>query len=399
MKMNVEVELPESCGWYLDGCIGWFVACVTNILYKYDIQRNVLYIVSSIPTRNQGPYQNPNCVKSGDYIYCFPEFESSIWCYHLVSKQWTEIRLCEKRNEPAMTFLLGEYKGVCYFFSCTTKKLHGINLKSGVMKSYSMDVNVVCAYYIHGKVSNGKIYLVIGGTTIYEYDLETHCQKKYEFADLDDILFRIEIEEDNFWIIGKKRRVYTWERGEDKLTALTEFPSNILLYDFEKKKRIEEFDDNAEGLFVFNSIHCLKDKIWLIPLSANSILYFDKKDMHIRTFEINDEEETEETMELIRRRVASKFTLLYIWQERYMGVYSYKNKRLIEIDMWSMSYQKADFIIDEYSLSQMPIQIFKEGKDELMYMIYAAKMNRCNSISDKTGRQDIGHRIYTKLVL
>lgn len=397
MKMHIDMELPESCGWYLEGCVGWFVACVTNILYKYDIQRKILYIVSYIPTENHGPYQNPFCMKSGDVIYCFPEFESSIWCYNLVSKEWREIELCEK-TEPAMTFLLGEYRGECYFFSSTSAKLYALNLKSGMIQSYSMDVQVTCAYYIHGILSNGRIYLVIGGTSIYEFDLETCCQEVYDFPDLDDILFRIEAEGDKLWIIGKKKRVYVWERGDKKLKVLTDFPSNIILYDYEKKKRIVEFDGNAEGLFVFNSIHYLENKIWLIPLSANSILYFDKNDMHIRSFDIMDEEETEETMELSLRRIASKFTLLYIWKERYLGVYSHKNKQLIEIDTLEMNYQKVDCAMDEYSLFQMPIQKFHEDRNELMQMIYVAKINNSQRIYGEKRQENVGKRIYTELL-
>lgn len=395
--MYVNKELPESCGWYLDGCIGWFVSCVTNILYQYNIQTNVLSIVSFIPTSNSGPYQNPSCIKSGDLIYCFPEYESRIWCYDLNSRQWREINIYKKMTIPAMAFMLGEYKGVGYFFSCGYEKLFGIDLKSGAIKSYRMDVKITCAYYIHGVLTDGKVYLVFGGTSIYEFDLEKCCQKTYDFPYVDDILFRIEVEEDNFWIIGKKERVYIWKKGENKISTLTVFPSEISFYDFEKKKQIMEYDDNAEGLFVFNSIHQLREKIWLMPLSASHILYFDKKDMKIRIFDILNEEETEESMDLYHRRIASKFALMYIRQERYLGIYSYRNKWIFEIDSLKMTYQKVNFMIDEYSLLQVPIQEFYEGQDNLMYMIYSAKMNNSNYISDRANRKIVGGNIYKKM--
>lgn len=397
--MDINKKLPEACNWYLDGCEGWFVSCVNNILYKYHIQKRLLSIISFVPTKNTGPYQYPFCVKQGDLVYCFPEFGSSIWCYHLISRLWKEIYVCEsKKDVPAMLFLLGKYKEVYYFFSSTTKSLYGMDLNNGIItESYSMDVDIACAYYIHGTLDDGKVYLVFGGTSVYEFDLETHCQKSYHFPDVDDILFRMEADRDFLWFVGKKEKVYLWKKGENRISSITDFPVDIVLYDFEKKLQISEFDENANGLFVFDSIHCLNEKIWLIPLSASKILYFSKNDRVVRSFDIADEEETEETLDMSYRRVACRFSLMYIRKERYLGIYSYRNKKILEIDTLKMTCQKADFTIDQYSLAQIPIQVFLETKNELMNMIYAAKIKNI-SVSDKAQRRITGQEIYEEIM-
>ena len=102
-------------------------------------------------------------------------------------------------------------------------------------------------------------------------------------------------------------------------------------------------------------------------------------------------------MDLYHRRIASKFALMYIRQERYLGIYSYRNKWIFEIDSLKMTYQKADFVIDEYSLAQIPIQEFYEGQDNLMYMIYSAKINHSNDIFDGADRKIVGSNIYKKM--
>ena len=397
--MYIKKEFPEAGRWNLDGSTGWFVAFIRNVLYKYDTQKNMLSIVSFIPTKNEDPYQYVSCVKKGDQIYCFPEYESSIWCYDVISEQWKKISICESDDIPAMIFLLGEYSGVCYFFSCTYKTLYGFDLQAGkVIESYLLDVEVTCKYYIHGIISDGKVYLVLGGTSLYEFDLETHIQKEYIFPDFGDILFRIEADGDTFWIIGKKQCVYRWKKGNDEIRVLMEFPKEISLYDYEKKMKITEFDCNAKGLFVFNSIHCLNGKIWIIPMSASKIVYFAKDDMVIKVFDISEDEETERTLDLRYRRVAAKYALMYIRQERYLGIYSCRNKQIFEIDTSEMTYQTIHYDMDQYSLAHIPIQEFYDGQNELMDMIFSAKINHFEAISDCIERKVVGQIIHKEIL-
>ena len=62
-----------------------------------------------------------------------------------------------------------------------------------------------------------------------------------------------------------------------------------------------------------------------------------------------------------------------------------------------MTCQKADFTIDQYSLAQVPIQVFLETKNELMNMIYAAKIKNI-SVSDKAQRRITGQEIYEEIM-
>lgn len=395
--MNKRIGLPGACNWCIDGDTGWFVAYSKNVLCKYDIQKKELFTVSVIPAKAAGGFQNPHCIKSGDLIYCIPYYESSIWCYDLNSNQWKEINLCNDKD--VMACLLGEHEEVYYFFSVNLRKVFGLDLKAGnVVASYDVEVKEeIDIYYFAGVLVEDCVYLVLGGSLIYEFNLETLNQKNYELPNINDILYKIDFENNCFWLIGKKRKVYILNRENNTLNILTDFPENFMLYDFEKKLEITDWKNIEKNLSAFCDIYCLNGKVWLIPQSGSKMLYYDQSDGKIKVFDIQDEEETIETLDLSYRHIAAKFFKLYVRENRYLGIYSYRNKRILEIDTLNMTYENMDFLVNHCSLLQIEIQNFYENDDEFAYLIYNAKMEKTNVLLKKMDVESVGKRIYIEV--
>lgn len=397
--MNKSVKMPLMCNWCMEDDIGWFVAYSLNILYKYDMQKEELSAVSAIPTDKLGSYQNPLCVKYKNFIYCIPYYANSIWCYNLVSGEWSKTVLCDE-SSSIVACLLGIRKGVCYFFSMEFRTIYGLDLATGTIKfTYIVGLIESVPYSrFDGILKDSYIYLVVGGAEVYEFNLDTQEENKFDLCGIDDTLYKIIFCEDSFWLLGKKKEIYIWNKEKNCIHIINSFPEGFKLYDFANKAEIIDLNHETKDLIVFAGICCLNGKVWIIPQSGNKIIYFVQSEKKIRAFEMQEEEESIETLDLCYRYMAAKFFLVYVREERYLGIYSYKNKRIFEIDTLYMTYKNMETIVDIESLSKISIQDFYEDGDETTYLTYAIQMESLKSWMPEEEFQSIGERIYHAVV-
>ncbi len=395
--MFENTELPGACNWYVENDMGWFVAYSINVLCLYDMRTKMLSGVSAIPTLKAEAFQNPLCIKYKDRIYCIPNYRNSIWYYDLNSRQWDEILLCNDENTEIMACLLGKQGDIYYFFSMVLKKIWGLNLETGKITD-SCNIHIekqADVYFCMGGILIGnRAYLVLGGNSVYEIDLCTHIQKKYDLPEVDDTLYRIGYDGKVFWLIGRKKDVYLWNQEKNVINILTQYPDDFAAYDFAERKETDDFENVGQNLFVFSNIYCLGEKVWLIPQSGNKIMYCDKNDRKMRNFNILDEEETAETLDLNYRHIATKFFMMYVREERYLGIYSYKNKRMFEIDTQNMNYKNIDIKMDDKSLADIQVQNFYEDGNEATYLIYNAKIANPERVADSCDGGTVGAQIY-----
>lgn len=394
------MELPGMCNWCIEERTGWFVAYSVNTLFQYNMETKILSAVSSIPTKKAGSFQNPLCIKYKNRIYCLPHYQNSIWYYDLVSGQWGEIVLCKDKNIEIMACLLGKLADNYYFFSITLKKIWALNLKTGrITMSYDVNIEEQPDIYFcfDGIIVEDSIYLVLGGTFVYEYHLADHSQQKYELKDVEDTLYKIGYDGESFWLIGRKKDVYLWNKKSNTVQILTQYPDDFAIYDFTQKIRSNDFEGHGKELFVFNNVYCLGDRVWLIPQSGNKIIYYDKCNGKMKGFDIQNEEESAETLDLNYRHIASKFFMMYVREERYLGIYSYQNKRMFEIDTKHMKYENIDIMMDDKSLSDIAMQDFYEDGNEFVYLIYSAKMNDLEMFENDCDDRSVGTQIYREI--
>ena len=399
--MYSEIDMPAMSNWYIDDNTGWFVSNSMNILYKCDMRNKVLSAVSVIPSHKKGGFQNPYCIKYKDLIYCIPLFASSIWRYNLTCSQWEEIDLCKDKGISTLACLLGEYYIIYYFFSISLKKIWGVDLKRGII-TVSYDIDIAgewksSSYFVDGILVEDNVYLVLGGSSIYEFNLKTGKQTICKLVDIDDVFYKIRFDGEIFWIIGKKGNVYLWNKECGIETILSEFPDDFVLYDFTEKSIIDDFKDKGKDLLVYSGLICLNGKVWLIPQSGNKILYCSQGDKKLKTFEIPYEKESAETLDLNYRQIATKFYLMYVRKERFLGIYSYKNKRIFEIDTQNMTYENMDTMLDVSSLMGITIQDFHEDGNRSTYLIWNAMMENIKLLTIAKDTKVIGEKIYSEL--
>ena len=148
---------------------------------------------------------------------------------------------------------------------------------------------------------------------------------------------------EKFWLSGYCKEVYIWDSLTNKINIVNGFPRDFGIYDF-----TEETDGKANCIaseykrFAFIHSVTLGENIWFIPYITNKIIYVNKYTYQIHTFEVNEEDETKESI-LSRRNLWYKYLLEYVKDERYLGLYSIKNNCMMEIDTVKMTYEYRSY--------------------------------------------------------
>ena len=161
----------------------------------------------------------------------------------------------------------------------------------------------------------------------------------------------ISVDKEKVWLTGYNREIYIWNQVKNEIKSLRNLPSDFGIYNFNGKKRnlldcrIKEYDT-----FTFLENIDAGGYIWYIPFQTNQILYVNKDTNEINVFEIKEEEENEETIK--NRKMDCKYVLQYVYEDRYIGLYSIKNEIVFEIDTKTLEVKKRIITMDTESLEK-----------------------------------------------
>ena len=81
--------------------------------------------------------------------------------------------------------------------------------------------------------------------------------------------------------------------------------------------------------------------IWLIPFQTNEILYIDRDTFQVKKFPVKEEEQTEN--DINNQLLQHKYLLEYVRENRYIGLFSLKNKWIFEIDSVNLTYEIMNY--------------------------------------------------------
>lgn len=390
-------SFPEMWNWSIGDGEGWFVEYRMNILCRYDMQNKIISIVSAIPTNIMQPFQNPWCIKYGNLVYCIPEYGNCIWCYNILFSEWRVISVVTNQENSIMAVSLGRYREIYYFYSINFGCIYGLELKTGKIYSYCINMKDEICIYTGGVLVGDSAYFIFEGNIICEFDLNIHKEIRYDLTHIDDEVCEIGSDGRLFFLTGKKKKVYIWDKRSNEVDIIDELPGSFAIYDFWEKREVIDCNDIKKSSDVFSAIIYVSNKVWLIPKTGSQILYYDQSDRKINKFNIQDEDESEETLDLHFRLMAIKFYLLYVRKQRFLGIYSYKNKCVLEIDSVNMSYKRLDFLIDKCSLLKLPILYFHEGNGLMSDLIYKIKIECSDLLLKKQDIKSTGKEIFTRV--
>lgn len=196
---------------------------------------------------------------------------------------------------------------------------------------------------------------------------------------------------------GYSKDIYIWSKGDNKLERVNNFPRTFGIYNFETNDRpildcaMEVYELPAFGYSVVSG-----DYIWFIPGQTNKIVYINKVNYQLCTFEIEEENETRESLRLGRRSISTKYLLEYVRDGRYIGLFSLKHNRILEIDTERFIYYWTNYYLSDQCLlkyAEINKNIFYE-ENLLSRMAYGMKVKSAGGETQNLEKRNIGVHIY-----
>ena len=134
--------------------------------------------------------------------------------------------------------------------------------------------------------------------------------------------------------------------------------------------------------------------IWFIPYLANKIVYVEKSTHIVRELKAEDELETNESLRA-RNAIGEKYVLEYIRENRYIGIFSNKNKNIIEIDTKEQEINLKNFHFSYDCMRKRKVVIVENDRFTINdYFSWLLKINVCEIAMDD---RMIGKNIYNKI--
>lgn len=356
MKNNY--EFIWSDGWYIEDGKAWFVDGQRDVLCCLDFQTDECDYVQKIPNLNINKFRlNPQCVKRKNEIYCLPDIGDCIWIYNLDKKCFEHIKIDNSNNDRLSITNLWEFNNKLFIVSVGLKKIIEIDPKLKVIDNYytiCINDNEKLANSV--KVGANIFSVSAVSNKVYQFDLELKKVTVHTISEVADVFQTISYDGCNFWLTGYNKAIYVWNRDKNETKIIVNFPKQFGIYDFAgKEKEILDCEKSVYDVPVFLMSRVVGQYVWFVPFQTNQVLYVDKRTHEINVLEIREEIETRES--LSKNTMASKYLLQYILDDRYLGLYSFKNKCIYEIDAVkrksvSLRYLFTDNYINKYVSQQ-----------------------------------------------
>lgn len=197
---------------------------------------------------------------------------------------------------------------------------------------------------------NDIVYLpLMNNNIIYTFDLRNESFDKICLnIDINGIA-TIEFDGNIFWLTGKNRGLYAWNKDSNVVTKYDRFPKGF--------GRIIDCEYNWFSYSIY-----FENYLYLIPAYANMIVRYDIKNQEMQEVHISNEEESEETI----RRPGRFFWAKYLKAKRINNkilLVSSKTKKIYILDMHTQKIEKIDLDLYQdmsYKRTILELGIVKE---------------------------------------
>ena len=353
MPWNYANSFILSAMWHIEDNKAWFVDIKYNILYCIELDTNKCEFKAKIPYEGLSGYRR--CIKCGDSVFCMPAKGKSILVYQCSSQKFSEIEIDNPDNVSLGINNFYLYEDRIFALSSGLKQLIEIDVnKKKIENYYSFDVDEVLEV------------VTLAGTTIFSlsnqsrqiigFDMMNKETVSYMLPDIEKKFYQICFDGEKFWLGSYYKEVYIWNREANNIEVVGGFPEGFGIYKNVDNENGEDniLDCEADEYDVptFSYAIAVGEYIWFIPSHTNKILYVDKNTYVIKEFEIEDEIETRLSI-MTRNFAQGRYKLEYVRENRYIGLFSRKNRRIFEIDTKEMKVKRYNYNYSESCLREV----------------------------------------------
>lgn len=357
-----------SDGWWIEGSNAWFVCGMSNTLFGVDLNTGRCEEIVYIPGPDDCTYRlTPFCLKYDRDIFCIPGKGQNIWIYNLDNTQLVPISI-DKPEGLQLASQFWIWKDSVLIVPANWSKIIEVSISQKTIKNYY----TVCTEDTikKGVLRGDNIYMVSSGSSkIYQFDIVTKKTRVHILPCAEKIFSTICFDGKRFWMSGYQKEVYIWEKESNKFMTIDHFPADFSLKDITKNDDINLGCTNRP---VFKYSVVAGGYIWFIPIQADKIIYADKGNATLFSFEIYDEEETEESIFLNQMWTIANYLLEYVRDDRYIGLFSAKSGRILEIDALNLSYQWKDCDLKDkyfFQCGNIYREMYHEGVDDVLFEV------------------------------
>lgn len=347
----------------IEGNLGWFGCGEINALFEVDFESNKYRYLNNFSDYKIDSIRNYSiCKKYKNKLFCFPVYGERIWVYDLLKDSFSQIYIRKPDSVDKLLF------SDVYLYNC---RMYAVS--RGLREIFEIDpekerISSIIQIPEAVKVLSGNciqkdnlIYCTSYSNNILcQINMDSKEVELYEIPYLEKGICTISlVANDEFWFSGFDKEIYVWDRKTNQTTILSSFPDEFGIYKIDENDKLIldcNCKENNEAFFV-KSIN-MEKHLWFIPFRTNKVLYVDKETRRINIFEIPDEQESVEGWQ---RYLSHKYLVEYI-RERFIGLYSAKNRTLLEIDTQELSVKEKKITLEKDSVDKLA-QLYLESSN------------------------------------
>lgn len=378
--------------WGVENSTAWFVSGKFNVLFSVDMVRDCFKSVAVLPDDINLFRRNSNCIKCENTIFCMPDKGNCIWCYDLLTGKFQKIEIA---NPDSISVGIGDFwrcGEILWAVSVGLRQLLEIDIKKKKVIGYYKITDQKNENIARSAKDKSNIYITSASKgRIYIFSIEKKEVKIRELPTIKSGLRTISVDGKKVWLSGYKREIYIWNQDDNEIKVLNHFPLNFGIYNFDRKEvLLLDCEATEYNTFAFLESIDAGGSIWFIPFQTNQILYVNKNTNEIHEFEMAKEEEDEKSIK--NREMNCKYILQYVYDDRYIGLYSLKNNMVFEIDTYTLEIKTRLISFDINELVKIPNSwILNESIDAEKALYWRLiGINRENMF----GKEDVGTEIY-----
>lgn len=381
--------------------IAWMVGTNVNALFKLDFNMRTYEFITDFPDEPIIDFRvNPFYIKIENEIFFFPDLGKYIWIYNVTSKSFDKISLNNPNKARIGINMIFKVDNSIYAIANGLKQIVEINIsKKSVVGIYSIEKNMqgfVCNS--EGCIANANIYFTIPEKNeICEFSTETKNITTYS-VDGEIMPQTICYDGKDFWLTGRTKEIVRWNKEKNAVIDYLSIPKSVGVFESVSGIFCENTSDVRYQKPLYRWSLNFLDKIWFIPYMANKVVYFDKKEQKICICNIESEHEDAKSWDRLEQ---VKYRFECIFQERYILLYSFKNRQYLIIDTTKNTAQPMNIVMRKESFPRF----FEHVLSQHSYMVETDNMNILDifDLPSKNGKEKksmgIGKKIYQQLMM
>ena len=331
--MNNEFQAPCMDNIYVEEDRFWFISTVFDALLRIDKGSMTSDLLKILPIENNKRVRlYSRCIKINNCVYCLPKYGEGILVYNLLEDKFKKIKFTSQNRFPGILnwkLLNSSLCLVSYFL----KQLIFVNTKLNEVECY-YQLNMGGKEILYSTFEHNYLYCLSNDNEICEVNLATEEQNTYKINIPNEKLNTIAYDGNLFWLTGLKSSIYVWNKINNQIVIVNDFPQSYYKNYFTKKYMKIGFKS-----FFIDSIF-LKNKVFLIPFWFNYILVNNVEKDEMNSIELGN---NKSDIDINSKICGCKLKKVYVKDYRYIGVFSYSENILYEIDAVSLNVTRLEY--------------------------------------------------------